>query len=128
MRKAYYYLYFRIYSLALKAQGSDAGLFAAFFLSLILFLDVMAAIALLGKLDLVHLFPKNKWQSLLTGVAIFVINYLVFVRKGRYREIISRYPAETLKQKIAGGLLVGLVTVASFIFLLKIILYKPGIA
>jgi hypothetical protein len=126
--RAYYYLYFRIYTLALKAQGSDAGLFAAFFISLILFLDVMAVFALLGKLDIVHLFPNNKIQSLLTGIVIFTTNYLIFLRNKRYLEIISRYPAETLKQKVAGGIFVGLVTLASFLFFVKIILYKPGVA
>lgn len=126
MKTLYYKLYFHIYSLALRAQGTDAGLFSTFYLSFIMFIYIMSMIALLGKLDIIHIFPGNKYVSLLYGVILFSINYMIFMRKKRYLEIISQFPERRLKEKIISAVYVLILTVGSLIVLFKVINFKPG--
>ena len=127
IKKIYYRLYFRIYSFTYWTQKDDTPFFSTFYLAFLEFIFLASILILVGKLSNIKLFPHNGFGSLLLGVFIFIINYLIFLRKRKYLLILSKFKPESKIQKIYSGIITLGLLILGGIFLLKTLFFRPGI-
>ncbi len=101
MTKLYSYLFYRAFDL-IKLTGSyDLAWGASHCLSLFLSLFIV---------NLMEVFKENiEWKTLgfvglFIYVSIHIINYLIFLKEDKYKDIIENYSKETKQQRRIGRL------------------------
>lgn len=112
MKKAYQYLYYRSYDLLSLTGTYDLAWGASHFMALILGVLTMRVLFFYGEL-------LNVFTMGIFGVGSFlslhILNYFVFLKNNRCREIVKQYAKETSTTKKLGRLIL-VITVAALIY------------
>lgn len=127
MMKIIEYIYYKFYRAHLKGSLNDIAPFAAIVsLSLAFFANIFIIGLFLRKIDFLPLFFSGKKQVIIFMICLFVLNYFLFLRNNRYKEIITEYEKESEPQRKKGNLIVWLYVVVSFLLIFAVAFYKPG--
>jgi hypothetical protein len=116
MKAAYYYLYYRIYSLWKKMPGRDYAFSAMTALSLLIVFNI-AVLIVYFRLLKNYSFQQVKIPTILSTVLILVVNYFIFMYKDNYIEIEKSFINETQKQKKIRSIPILIYVFLTFIFL-----------
>jgi len=106
----YNYLFYRIYSFALRLKVSDSEITASIAVSVLFFYNVLFIMKLIK-----FKFINSKNDAIIFGLALIAINFLYFLRKKRFLKIKEKYEKESMLQKIIGSLIVIIYLIASSI-------------
>ncbi|RXQ96060.1 hypothetical protein EO244_04250 [Ancylomarina salipaludis] len=121
------YLFYKFYRLSQRSSIPEvAGLLAEIFLTICLSFNFLAIVALLKKTDVINYFP-SKNDFIFIAIGIFLLICLLHFLKFRYKRIIEKYKNEDSRSRVRGNLIVTLYVIFSFVFLLGIAFYKPGV-
>lgn len=104
MINPYEYIYYKYYKIAVFSEKNWArGLripqwLALFLISLMLFLNL--ALVLIIYINVAHKVPTlNKSHALLLMFALYFLNYLLFLRRERYKKTVERFDKESSNKK-----------------------------
>ncbi|HEX8577109.1 MAG TPA: hypothetical protein VF677_12515 [Flavobacterium sp.] len=104
MKKAYEYIYYKIYKIARiteKSWGKEMAMphwLALFIISIFLMLN--SVLGLITYILLTHKVPEfDKIYIIVVMCGFFIGNYLLFIREDRYKKIIKKFDNESPKQK-----------------------------
>jgi len=123
MKTAYYYLYYRIYSLWKKMPGRDYEFSAMTALSLLIIFNISSLIAYFRLLKS-YSFQQVKIPLIISAVLILVVNYFIFIYKDNYIEIEKSFINETQKQKKIRSIPVLIYVFLTFFFLFWVLYNK----
>lgn len=118
MKNIYFYTYYKLYKFTVKTNKDVVEWTSMIFLSQLLFFNLFSIIFYinLSNIDFLRQNGINVMVSL-QGLILFV-NYLLFIRKDHYLEIIKKYSNEDKPQKIIGTIAVLIyITVSFYLFL-----------
>ena len=109
----YYYLFYKISCLLNKKGNNEWG--AMYALSILIFINIIVI-----YVDVLHVTKDNfksgyKTGLIIIGIVLFITNYLIFLYKKRYHEIVKRYKNETSMSKKIGSFLVILYIALTFL-------------
>jgi hypothetical protein len=114
--KAYYYLYYRIYSAWIKIKGSDHAFLAMVALSLLLMLNISTLILYFDLLnDMIY--DDIRLPIILGVILVLVVNYFVFIYRNKYKKIKKLFMNETKRQKIIGSIIIITYILLTFVLL-----------
>jgi hypothetical protein len=126
MKKAIYYIYYRLLDMHSRGEDIPFGAFLAIVtISILFWLNAFSFIGLLRKVDVIPIF-FNKVGSMSLGFCFFIFDYFLFFHKKKYDEIIQIFKDEPKKARRKRGLLVVLYILLSAIVFILITLYRPG--
>jgi hypothetical protein len=116
--KLYRYLYYRLYSWNLKAwREKDLPQWNALFgVSFMMFLN-LGLVGLLLQTFGMNIFQRNelpKKELIVIMVGILILNYFLYIQKGKYLTITKELKKETLKKRKTNTYLIWLYVVLSF--------------
>jgi len=112
----YNYLFYRIYSLALRLKVFDGEFSALMTVSVIIYFNILLILDVSDNEFLLN----TKEQAVPASLAVIAINFLYFLRKKRFLKIKERYENESMLQKTIGSLIVIIYVIASFFLPLMI--------
>ena len=126
MKKAVYYVFYRLFDMHSRGEDHLTGAFMAIFtISLLFWLNIFMVVGLLRKIDVIPIFfSKTAWISFM--IFLFIIDYFIFVHHKKYEKIIKMFKDEPRNKKIKNGLLVLLYVLLSATVFMLGALYKPG--
>jgi len=95
MRNLYIFfevIYHKLNSIALKGQSEDNNAhFALVILTLLLNFNFITFFIVLDKIKVMHLWISNQYEVIAFVVATYFINYILFVRKEKYKMLKEKY-------------------------------------
>jgi len=107
----YNYLFYRIYSLALRLKVFDGEFTAVIAVCLINHFNILLILDVTDNEFLLN----TKEQAVIVFCALTAINSLYFLRKKRFLKIKEKYEKESMLQKSIGSLIVIIYVIASSI-------------
>jgi cytochrome c biogenesis protein CcdA len=123
MKTAYYYLYYRIYSLWKKMPGRDYAFSAMTALSLLMIFNI-ATFIIYFRLLKYYSIQQVKIPVILSVVLILIVNYFIFIFKDKFLEIEKRFICESEKHKKLKSIPIIIYVFLTFIFLFWVLFNK----
>jgi hypothetical protein len=121
------YLYYKIYRANLIGSAKDIAEFVSpLYFSALIFINLFVLGVFLRKTDLLPIFLQSKKQVVVFMICLFVVFNFLFLYRGRYRRIISKFEKESEQQRKRGNLIVWMYIIISFILIFVVSFYKPG--
>ena len=104
MINPYYYLYFRLYKFAKKVSAWDSAWLAVVWIAGLNFFNVASVVFFLFPAKEVLIFQP--WTiSAMTTIPLMLINYFIFLHKGKANRIIAKYDNESKTAKVISTIL-----------------------
>jgi len=100
----YYYLYYKISQLINKKGNNQWG--AMYALSFLIFINIIVIYIKVFHVTLGNFNNSYKIGIIIIGIVLFIANYILFLHKDRYINIVKRYKRETLRGNRIGSSLV----------------------
>lgn len=97
----YYYLYFKLYKLALLFGARDSEFSAVTSISLLVSLNLLVVAELIKINTLI-----TKYYATLFVIVLIILNSILFLVGNRYEKIKQRFELERRLQRIAGNVVV----------------------
>lgn len=116
----YYYLFYKLSCFLNKKDNNEWGVMYA--LSLLVFINIIILYVFVFRITEANSKGGYKIGILIIGIILFIINYILFLHKNRYKQIVKRYNIESLRRRKIGSFLVILyivLTLASIILIWK---------
>jgi len=123
MKTAYYYLYYRIYSLWKKMPGKDHAFSAMAAQSLLFLFNFISIIGYFRIIKSSNI-TMYKMPLIFFAIMVLVINYFIFIHKQRYEKIETLFIKENKKQKVIGSIIVIVYVFLTFVFLFWVLFNK----
>ncbi len=121
------YIYYKIFQV--HSRGEDnfvAAFMSVMTISVAFFLNFMIIEGFLIRINIISKFIiQTKFESILFGVIIILINYFIFMRNKKYIKIIKMFENEGKKNKLIGNIIVLLYFVSTVLLSLLIPLTLP---
>jgi hypothetical protein len=111
--RLYYYVFYCIYRVWIKMDGTDHAFKAMAALSLILMWNFITIAIYFEVFDNI-----DKYTFVVTVIGILVINYFVFIHNKKYLEIEELFKNESKAQKKIGGLATLIYAIFSLVIML----------
>jgi hypothetical protein len=93
-------VFYKLNSIRLIGQSEENNAhFAALFLSLLFDFNIIAFMILLDKLKLVSFWLTNEYKIITLLGSTYLIVYLMFIRKDKYKAIRTKYSNKFIVQK-----------------------------
>jgi hypothetical protein len=109
-------VFYKIHRFFYKAQGQkDGAVIAMITLSCFFGLNILTILTFLEGCQILPIINLNKFHVIGLGLLLFLLCYLLFLKKKRYIEIEHRFINEPAKKKVIGTLLVWLYLILSFV-------------
>ncbi len=102
----YYYLFYKIYRFTQKLGKYEVSFSAMLGLSFLLFLDINALYIILLPVTQVNFKDQYRIPLIILYIAVFIINYFLFIYKKRYKEIEKQFKNESTRNKRIGNAIV----------------------
>jgi len=112
----YFYLFYKLSCFINKKGNNEWGVMYA--VSFLIFINIIVVYVNLFHITEVNSKGGYKIGILVIGLVLFITNYIVFLHKDRYKQILKRYKDETLKRKKTGSFLVILYMILTFVSIL----------
>jgi hypothetical protein len=126
LKKAIFYIYYRLLDMHSKGEDISFGAFLAIVtISILFWLNIFSFIGFFRKIDLIPVF-FNKTGSMALGGCLFILDYLILFHKKRYEKIIQIFKDESKHERHNRGLLVVLYVFMSVVVFILVTIYKPG--
>lgn len=123
------YLFYKLFRAAERSSVPEgAGAIANFTLSLLIYLNIFSIWGFLRKIEVMelNLFP-NKIIVAIEATVIFIMFALYFFVNGRYRRILETFKKESPAKRVRGNIIVITYVVITFLIILILPQFKPGI-
>lgn len=100
----YYYLYYRLYKFAKKVSKWDSAWLAAVWIAGLNFFNIAAVVFWIFPAKKILIF--SPWSlSLMVTIPLILMNYFIFIHKGKSNKIIAEYEKESKRQKLWSSIL-----------------------
>lgn len=110
-------------NITLKGQsGENNAHFAAFILSLLLDFNIISILILLDKVRLVSLWLNNEYKIISLVGCTYLIIYILFIRKDKYKTLKEKYSGTDIVQKRRVNYYLGFYVAFTFILLFVVIM------
>ena len=126
IKKTYYYLFYIWYRLGYKAQKEDSWFLAIIILSASALLYILSITALLGKLDIIHIFPDSKIYVIIILIAIVIIHYFIFGVNKKYEKLVEEFRVKRIEYADVDAVVATLYFAFSIILLIMIASFRKG--
>ena len=114
-------IYYKLNSIALKGQSEDNNVhFALFILTLLLDFNFITVLIALDKVKILPFGITNQYEVIALVVVTYLITYLLFVRKEKYKVLKEKYSSSDKVQKKKMNYYFGLYVILTFLLFLII--------
>ncbi|HFA51541.1 MAG TPA: hypothetical protein ENJ95_21205 [Bacteroidetes bacterium] len=121
--KAYQLLFYKIYSWGLKMHGKEdiPEYNAVFGISFLVFMNILSISGLteliFGREVVTYSTTIPRWTIAMFLIFLFVINYMIFIHKGKYKKMAKDFNKENDKTKLISTVIVWVYIIFSIIAL-----------
>jgi len=100
----YYYLFYKLSCFLNKKGNNEWGPMYA--LSVLVVLNIIVVYVNFFHITEVNSKGSYKTGLIIIGIALFITNYILFLHKDKYKQIVKRYKNETTRSRKIGSFLV----------------------